>query len=176
MQHTTGVAVVATHLAITDRRALSEAWYGALRLAHEAAPAPGGSPRRAPSAGSGTPRTLAARASDAPPSASTHREGRSAAESRASRQRYEGLAERRLPATELARRLECALTRRVRRVPTTSFALRAAGGRVHVLVRSDGARTRILALCAPPLRERVERAMAHARFALAASGVRTEVA
>jgi hypothetical protein len=43
-------------------------------------------------------------------------------------------------------------------------------------VRSDGARTRVVAVCAPPLRERVERALAQARFALAGCGVRAEVA
>ena len=47
---------------------------------------------------------------------------------------------------------------------------------MHVLVRSDGERTRVVAVCAPSLRERVERALAHVRFALAGSGVRAEVA
>ncbi len=47
---------------------------------------------------------------------------------------------------------------------------------MRILVRSDGVRTRLVALCAPPLRERVERALAQARFALAARGVRAEVA
>jgi hypothetical protein len=43
-------------------------------------------------------------------------------------------------------------------------------------VRTDGATTRIVALCAPHLRDRVDRALAHARFGLAASGLRLEVA
>ncbi len=36
MQHTTGVAVLATELPATDRRALSQAWYSALHLAERA--------------------------------------------------------------------------------------------------------------------------------------------
>ena len=86
-----------------------------------------------------------------------------------------GAAERRRP-TELARRIERALSRRAPRPGATSFTVNAADGRVHLVVRSDGARTRVLAVCAPPLRERVERALAHVRFTLAGTGVRAEVA
>ncbi|MEA2720100.1 MAG: hypothetical protein QOJ39_1964, partial [Candidatus Eremiobacteraeota bacterium] len=42
MQQTNGVAVLATHLAHTDRRALSQAWYSALHLADHAPPPPRG--------------------------------------------------------------------------------------------------------------------------------------
>ncbi|MDB5069967.1 MAG: hypothetical protein JWM87_1078, partial [Candidatus Eremiobacteraeota bacterium] len=57
-----------------------------------------------------------------------------------------------------------------------SFTIQAAGGRVHLVVRSDGERTRVVAVCAPSLRERVERALAHVRFVLVGGGVRAEVA
>ena len=40
MQQTTSVAVLATHLAQTDHRALSQAWYSALHLADHAPPPP----------------------------------------------------------------------------------------------------------------------------------------
>ena len=83
--------------------------------------------------------------------------------------------ERRAPKTELARCIERGLTRRLPRA-AAAFAVRGAGGRVALIVRTDGARTRVVAVCAPPLRERVERALAHARFALAGRGVRAEVA
>jgi hypothetical protein len=39
-----------------------------------------------------------------------------------------------------------------------------------LLVRSQGGVTRVVALCAAPLKERVDRALAQARFALAAGG------
>jgi hypothetical protein len=170
MQQTTSVAVLATHLAATDRRALSEAWYSALHLA--AAPAarcaaagrgataemrpvrdarPGEAPLRRP--GAFDPRQR-------PPGAARVREGRP-----------DGDPERRAPKSELGRRLERALLRRLPRATQTQFALSAAGGRVHLLVRANGSRTRVVAVCAPALRERVERALAHARFALAARAI-----
>jgi hypothetical protein len=59
---------------------------------------------------------------------------------------------------------------------TASFAVRAANGRVHLVVRTAGGATRVVAVCVPALRERVERALAQARFALNGHGVRTEAA
>ena len=52
--------------------------------------------------------------------------------------------------------------------------IRAANGRVHVVVRSAAGGTRVVAVCEPALRERVERALAQARFALAGRAVRVE--
>ena len=179
MQHTTGVAVVAAQLADTDRRALSQAWYSALHLAGHA---PAARPARpAPSPLEAPPnKSRAARGpNDAPPGRAneTARNARGATGAA----RYDGAGagtgtERRIPKTELARRIERGLTRRLPRAMPASFAVRGADGRVHVVVRSDGARTRVVAVCAPPLRERVERALAHARFALAGRGIRAEVA
>jgi hypothetical protein len=172
MSQTAPLAVVSTQLALTDRRALSQAWYSALRLAvpqRDGALArrrgPAVAPRRAlgrlaaPLAHAlalrtGEPpvvraRTLpAVRAGNAP--------------------------ERRAPPSELARRIRRALTRRVLRGLPASFAVRAGNGRVHLLVRRDGTCTRVVAVCVAPLRARVERALAQARFALAARGVHCE--
>jgi hypothetical protein len=80
----------------------------------------------------------------------------------------EPLTERRRPVTETARRIERAVAKLARRpdVPA-AHTLDVAGGRVRLLVRSDGSGTRIVALCSGPLREQVERALAGARFALA---------
>ena len=82
--------------------------------------------------------------------------------------------ERRAPTSELARRIERRIARQVPRTAAASFAISAGDGRVHVIVRSDGASTRILAVCAPALRASVERALAQARFTLAARGIRAE--
>jgi hypothetical protein len=57
-----------------------------------------------------------------------------------------------------------------------TLSVKIGDGRVALLVRTDGGTTRIVALCAPQLRERVDRALAHARFSLAASGMSFEVA
>ena len=63
MQHTTGVAVVATQLADTDRRALSQAWYSALHLADQP-PAAGNAPRVAVPRTPPSPRSGCARDPD----------------------------------------------------------------------------------------------------------------
>lgn len=174
MQQMTGVAVLATHLAETDRRTLSQAWYDALHLA-------GPQPQRTASAPSRTggfvpPSTVTAREETG---ARTSNGGATtlAVRSHHAPCRAGGFApERRAPKSELARRIEHALARRAGCTPSVpaSFAVNAAGGRVKILVRSEGERMRVVAVCAPPLRERVERALAQARFALASRGIRAE--
>ena len=177
MQHTTGVAVLTTQLAAVDRRALSQAWYSALHLA--------GRPPRPPArAAQGSSRErhgvrAAAHEStrrDAAGDTGSAIRSRGSAVSVTRRAAGANALERRMPASELARRIERGLLgRRPRGVPA-SFTVRAADGRVQLLVRGDGARTRVVAVCTAALRERVDRALGHARFALAASGVRAEVA
>jgi hypothetical protein len=110
------VTVIATQVARTDRRALSQAWYSALHLARAAAP------------------------------------------------------ERRRPVSDGARRIARALAS-LRAQPPAQAArtIDLAGGRVQLVVRTDGRTTRLVALCSPALREPVERALAGARYALAAS-------
>ena len=173
MQHTT-VALVATQLADTDRRALSQAWYSALHLAERP---PGTRPAPlVPSTPEGACRARGP--NDAAPHRSFVRGNVRNASHDATARYAGGIAhcERRAPKTDLARRIERRLARRPPRGATASFAVSGAGGRVHVVVRSDGARTRVVAVCSPPLRERVARALAHARFVLAGHGVRAEVA
>jgi hypothetical protein len=86
--------------------------------------------------------------------------------------------DRRAPAGELARRIERAIARHavMRSHAPATLSVKIGDGRVALLVRTDGGTTRIVALCAPQLRERVDRALAHARFSLAASGMSFEVA
>jgi hypothetical protein len=182
MQQIDRIDVLTTQLAETDRRALSQAWYSALRLAERpalasrctaarrAAAAPAvarqPAPRRAPLRAAGAAHGAAAR--DRP--AVRDREGSHRAVVAASQ------PQRRVPKTALTWRLERALIRHAPRAAATSFALRAGVGRVHLLVRSDGTRTRVVAVCSPSVREQVERALAQARFALAGRGVAAEVA
>lgn len=163
-----GVAVIATQLAQTDRRALSEAWYSALHLA----------------GGTIAPRTAPHRVGTAPaakaPAPATHdeRERASAPLAQRSRQRPPGRAsadagvERRRPVGETARHIERAVTALAARRPLpVAHTVEIAGGRVRLLVHDDGRTTRIVALCSGPLREHVERALASARFSLAGAGV-----
>jgi hypothetical protein len=173
MQQTNGVAILATQLATTDRRALSQAWYSALHLVERDGR---GRPRE---------RRRVARTADAPRRHTEMRDegrlrqrGGTLATRTVTQRRATPLpdAERRAPKSELARRIERALVRRRPAHGTASFAIGAPDGRVQILVRSAGDRTRVVALCAPALRERVERALAHARYALAAHRVLTEAA
>ena len=165
-----GVAVIATRIAQTDRRALSEAWYSALHLAHDAPPARSAAARRVPSGPE-----LAASARVGPAQADGKRVATplSAHARRAAGMQGVALPERRRPPNEIARRIERAVERLSARRPVpAAHTLDVAGGRVRLLVHHDGRALRIVALCSSPLRDVVERALASARFALAGTGVR----
>src|ERR1700736_1039320 len=170
MPHTTGVAVVATQLAETDRRALSQAWYSALHVAEHmpSARPPAPAPPRTACRGAGGTRGAFGAVQHG--SAGDTRGARAARDATPRRPDESGALERRATKSERARRVERRPAGRQERRPAPSFVVPGAGGRVQVVVRSDGGRTRILAVCAMPLREPVERALAHARVALASSG------
>jgi hypothetical protein len=158
-----GVAVIAADVARTDRRALSEAWYSALHVARAGTPAPAHTRPHAPASGS-TPRTSPRvhGPSPAPQSRRLRAIPRSAAAPAASRSQAQ---------TETSRRIERAVTA-LAGAPRSARAqtIEVAGGRVRLLVRSDGGTTRVVALCSAALREPVERALAGARYALASGG------
>lgn len=168
------VAVVATQLPGTDRRALSQAWYSALHLAEKSTPHIPARPLAGPASSAHVP-------TSAHTISSIHRSElrvNAVAGERGARTAVpSGASERRAPRTELAQRIERALVPRPRApmVASASLAIKARDGRVHLLVRTDGSTTRIVALCAPALRERVESALAQARFALAAAGAHVTV-
>jgi hypothetical protein len=168
------VAVVATQLPSIDRRALSQAWFSALHLAVPPPCATAARARAALNTGARPSARVGSAASPTPaaprPPATHFVSVRTAAAGTIS-------VERRSPAGELARRIERAVLRHVVRGArrNTSVAIDAGNGRIAVLIRTEGATTRIVALCSPLLRERVDRALAHARFALAAAGLRLEV-
>jgi hypothetical protein len=63
-----------------------------------------------------------------------------------------------------------------RRGPVASTVVAAEHGRVHLVVRVDGRRTRIVALCSEADRSAVERALGSARYALARAGALLDVA
>lgn len=169
----TGVAIVATQLPRTDRRSLSQAWYSALHVTERETPRP--SHASAQPGVTSAPSANNERSSMGKPNAGRlERPPVAAAESKSP----VAVLERRVPKTDLARRIERAVLRRgpVAVRVQSSISIKAADGRVQLLVRGSGATTRIIALCVPSLRDRVERALAQARFALAASGTRIEVA
>jgi hypothetical protein len=145
------LAVVAAPLPAADRRGLSQAWYSALHLAE-------GDVRRTPSPRGPAPAvtvpraaaTSVASASPAPP------------------------GDRRDPPSRLARTIVRAV--QARSGPTASTVVASEHGRVHLVVRVDGRRTRIVALCSEADRVAVERALGSARYALARTGALLDVA
>lgn len=176
MQHSDRIDVLTTQLAETDRRALSQAWYSALHVAERTPhPALRSVARREVTPAVAARRAIPPRVSSPVSRAGTRAVAAAVAETRRLRSGAGSDFERRVPKTALARRVEGVLARRVPGA-FASFVLRNGDGRVRLVVRSDGARTRVFAICAPALRERVERALAQARFALAGRGVRAEVA
>ncbi|MFN2449137.1 MAG: hypothetical protein ABR508_04995 [Candidatus Baltobacteraceae bacterium] len=159
--------VLSAPLAQADRRALSQAWYSALygerqggvSVAHRSpVTAASGAGRRAPRAQSAA----------APASASCEAPKRNAAAQSAVR----GAApDRRAGRSALARKIEQTLLRPHVRVKNATFVLAQGRARVHIVLRTQGARVLLIALCPQRERDCVSRALAQARFALAARGV-----
>jgi len=162
-----------------DRRSLSQAWYDALHLANASRDFAGCSGVRpgtvplsnarisppgkfcSPTFSSRHPwlqKKLERRSENGAPGARPHSERRAA-----------GLRsrERRAETSTLAR--EIAL--KIKHNPSAlRFVIDVPRGRVVVhLLRRNG-QTQIFAMCAAPMRAEVEKALAHARFALAGSG------
>lgn len=171
-----GVSILAAPLAAIDRRALSQAWYSALRFSPPAQPAlnvractarlcalDGG---QRIECGSRTPRNArrelqAVRIARNTPAA-IHADG-------------EALARRRrAPGSPLAVRIERTFAERSYPKRAT-FSLGRGGARVHVILQSTGERTTLIALCRPELRVVVSRALTQARTALAARGISLEL-
>jgi hypothetical protein len=173
------LAVVAAPVPSTDRRGMSQAWYSALHLADAPSrvarcgrrplgDAPCGSDRGRPSANGG-PAAGAARAE-----AAVRRGVPLAAPAAAPAP----LGERRAAPSVLARAIARAVGSH--RGPSGTLTVASQDRRVRLVVRVDGARTRIVALCSPADRDAVAAALGAARYALARGGahvlvdVRTE--
>jgi len=160
--------VLTAPLAEIDRRALSQAWYSALHLASASA---GSRPARvAPSAQSAR--------SHKNPSAAAIRASRARVASnprvvRANRERpvCQVAADRRSPRSQLARGIERVAARPLASARAASFAVRGPHGRVQILLRSQGGRTHLIAVCTPEARVDVARALEQARYALARGGI-----
>lgn len=157
-------SVLSAPLAATDRRALSQAWYSALYR-------PGATPvpqNRAPHVRGVEERTLTRAGTKEAPSGESIRSApaRMAHERRAA---AVACGERRAPRLPLARKIALFVLR-PRKKSGATFTIDGAHGRVRVMVRADGNRVRLIALCAQPLKATVSAALAQARYALAARG------
>jgi len=81
-------------------------------------------------------------------------------------------AERRAPRLDLARKIGELATHATRKRAAATFVLDGSRGRVRVLVTASGGKVRLVAICAKKLEATVAAALAQARYAAAASGVR----
>jgi hypothetical protein len=159
------LAVVSTAIPNADRRALSQAWYSALHLApgSRAVALP---PRRSQVA-TAPERTL-------PVQAPLQERGFHFQTAATRAERFPQFAasqvERRSLPAPLARSLVRAVAHHSPDRISSGIVLRTEEGRIHIIVRRDGTRVRLIALCVPAILDRVEKALAEARYALAARG------
>jgi hypothetical protein len=176
------ISVLSAPLEAIDRRALSEAWYSALRFAHRGS---GGSATTTPrSPRSGTPSSNRCSLAVLP---------RSRYPTFLKKQSFEvhilrspkKMAFLRLErpnaasASPTRRNQGPALAARIRRklgAKTKRATVRLDGerGRVHLMLQRHGSRMRIIAICPKRIEARVARAIDEARFALASRGVFAE--
>ena len=158
-------SVLSAPLAAADRRLFSQAWYSALYPTD--APAAGRTqPQAARATGGRSPAGAAAKEQRARESVGSlpARPARAQQPARAS------IGERRAPCLQLARKIARFVLQPRRKKSGTTFTIDGARGRVRVLVRTDGSRIRLVALCAESMKATVAAALAQARYALASRG------
>ena len=165
-------SVLSTPVALCDRRALSEAWYGALHV-HTNAPRAGtaGTRRQSTAASEKTlaqlPGTGSA-AKNASPIGIAVRVGAALALPGAP------VPDRRTVRSKLAQKIEQTFSKPKERPKHASFTLDGVRGRVQILLQQTGSHTQLVALCPPAAREAVARALSEARYALALRGLSIE--
>jgi hypothetical protein len=164
MTGTLEVSILSAPLAAIDRRVLSQAWYSALHVARASSQKPARQPK---------PSRAVLPAAKFPV-----RDGRQQTQRRGlgevrgslapSKARCSGavVADRRAAGSPLARKIERAFfTPKAQHKRAT---LTVEGRRVHVTVSTGHSGVRFIAVCSPSVRDVVARALAQARFALAA--------
>jgi hypothetical protein len=168
------VSILAAPLAAIDRRALSQAWYAALRHAprqRTTAPA-----ERAP-----VPATVLCRARGCVTTAAFGKRASWRTHSAAEKAPRRTLADgggahvRCGFRSQLAQRIVRTFSDARGELQRATFSLGRGKVRVHVILQSKDGKTALLALCPPEVRAIVARALTEARSALAARGIGVEV-
>jgi len=150
-----------------DRRALSQAWYDTLHLAHKDVAQR--SPRGRSAPGLSVFPSMGKPAAQLFPPAilATEKARRPFAERPPRLASVQHSLERRAPMSALAR----VVAEKIKMNPLLSrFVLETARGRVVVHVLRGRKEVRMVALCSAAMRPQVEKALAQARFALASMG------
>jgi hypothetical protein len=173
MTHDLQISIIAAPLAAIDRRALSQAWYSALHLAHAHA-------RHAKTRAKPPPPTAVTINPRTSRNASTHRQAcvlpRSTSIGRNSR---DPLGDAAAAPQARGRRDEAPLARAIGNaffnarstVKRATFSMGGEGGRVHVVLQTKGNRLTLVALCPPQMHDAVARALSGARLSLRARGI-----
>jgi hypothetical protein len=173
------VSILAAPLAAIDRRALSQAWYAALRLGRERPTSLTIPPRRMANVAVSPWRidrsglqTLSIPATSARATCAAGRAGRGTC-SGVEPQIARGNRKVRSP---LARAIEGAFFNPRENSARATFSMGRGSARIVVILQTKGNRTTLIALCRPELRDDVARALTQARLTLAARGIGVELA
>ena len=158
-------SVLSAPLAAADRRLFSQAWYSALYRTDAPAAA-----QTQPAATQATERCALPRPSAREQRAHESMRNVSAHPTSAQRATAAYGGERRAPRLQLARKIARFVLQLRRKKSGATFTIGGARGRVRVLVRADGDRVLLIALCSEPVKATVAAALAQARYALASRG------
>lgn len=163
-------SVLTAPVAAIDRRALSQAWYSALyRTSGEP------QPQRMVRNGALPAKRSAISAPVERPSLREYRGGLSKGVRTDEDAELRGpQADRRAPRSALARKIERALLHPAAKARKGFFTIEGSAGRVHILLREQGLRVKLIAICTPRAKAQVAAALAQARYALAQRGVQLE--
>lgn len=166
------VSILAAPLAAIDRRALSQAWYSALRLARpDRAVFP--SREGSPCAVAGNAEAAPRRETEsllAPPGGTRVAHSVQTKPSKVAAQPSPPRIPADRDAVPLSLRIERRFAYSASQIKRATFSMGRGEARVHVILQTNGNVATLVALCRPQMRTVVARALAHARFALAARG------
>jgi hypothetical protein len=173
------VSILAAPVAAVDPRALSQAWYSALRLARDRRQT---SPVRQPSTNAGeaaysrgVSQQNGQRSFVPNMQALCRRFPRPALSICSGSDEESAVARSRAPRTTLAQRIERAFSNPNGYPRRATLSMGRGNARVVVIFQMQGKRGILLALCRPELRAIVGRALAEARLGLAARGIGIEL-
>jgi len=171
MTQQVGFSVLTAPLAAIDRRALSQAWYSALHLAHDRASELPAQMKSSLTHAAIVPKTpepqgIHARARSAE---MTTRNNGSAERPR--RSDVWAALDRRARRSTLARKIEQTFLNPSGNVRRATFWIDGTQARVHVTLQTSKGRARLVAVCPPAVRASVAQALAQARYALSARGI-----
>jgi hypothetical protein len=165
------VSILAAPLAAIDRRALSQAWYSALHLARPDRPPPlrECSPCTLPVPVEAVPKDESESRSPRPAETRVARSVQTKAPKIAAQPSAPRISANR-DAVPLSLRIERRFAHPASQIKRATFSMGRGEARVHVILQTNGNVATLVALCRPQMRTVVARALAQARFALAARG------